>query len=339
MNRTSVNIVLSNQNLHPVIIRPIVKAFHHQHCLSYLDLSNNFIQDEGLKYLTQALVTLKSLSFIDLSGNSLTENGIEYFCTTLEKSAAPVEIKQLKLNFNPIKSCSLKCLSELCRSKSITSLSLVSCKLIDLNNEIESFYNLKELNISYNHFTHQGLRNFLRKLNSTCVESLNFDRCTKDANVGETLANFFTSNCLLSTIKELNLSGLKLNENEILDILRWLQKCENLKSLDVSHQLELTTLSLKFILFNMNNENLSVNLVGCHKLAHSFDIKHNHDQMKAPRHLQMSLPRTKSHDETNEFITKVKDLWMTATESRGTVNQDKNILHLLNDNRNVHEFL
>lgn len=340
LNRTSVNIDLSNQNLRSINARPILKALHHQHCLNHIDISNNFIQDEGLKYLTQALITMKNLSCLDLSGNGITETGIEYFCNTLDKSVTPTEIKHLKLNFNPIKSASLKHLSKLCRSKFITSMSLVACKLVDFDNEIETFNGVKELNISYNHFTFNGLKNIFRKLNSTLMESINLDRCSIELNIGDIIVKFITSGCY-STLREVHLSGLKLTENEILDILRCLQSCGNLKVLNLSYQNDLTFLTMKFILFNMGNDNLRVNLVGCHNIYKTFDIKYNHDQLMSsyPCHIQFSLPKVTTIDVRNEFITKMRDLWMNVTDSRGTIHQDKNILHLLGENRNANEFL
>lgn len=337
MNRTSINFDLSNQNLRPVIIRPIMKAIYHQHCLGHLDLSNNFMLDEGLKYLTQAIATLKNLSYLDLSGNGLTENGIEFFCTSIENSTSPGEIKQLKLNFNPIKSKSLRYLSKLCRCKSTSILSLVSCKLIEFDNEIESFKNVKELNISYNQLSKKGLRNFLRKLNFACIESINMERCSMEEEIGEVIVDFMTSNCVLSTIKEMNLSGLKLNENELLDIFCCIQKACNLKFLDVSYQHELTELSLKFILFHINNDNLSVNLAGCRRLKYALNIKLDERTTSLPCHLKFSLP-TKS-DEKSEYVSKMKDLWMSLTESRGTIHHEKCYLHLLTDIRNLNEFL
>lgn len=340
LNRTSVNIDLSNQNLRPLNARPILKAFHHQHCLNHIDISSNFIQDEGLKYLAQALITMKNLSGLDLSGNAITESGIEYFCNTLDKSATPAEIKHLKLNFNPIKSTSLKYLSELCRKKFITSMSLASCKLVDFDNEIDTFNSVKELNISYNHFTFNGLKNIFRKLNSTLMESINLNRCSSELNIGDIIVNFITSGCY-STLREIHLSGLKLKENEILDILRCLQSCGNLKVLDLSYQNDLTVLTMKFILFNMGNNNLRVNLVGCQNIYKTFDIKYNHDRSMSPYpcHIQLSLPKVPTAVVRNEFITKMRDLWMNVTECRGTIHQDKNILHLLAENRNSYEFL
>jgi hypothetical protein len=94
---------------------------------------------------------------------------------------------------------------------------------------------------------------------------------------------------------------------------------------------------MKFVLFNMGNNNLKVNFIGCHNIYKTFDIKYNHDcsMSSYPCHIQLSLPKVPTAVVRNEFITKMRDLWMNVSESRGTIHQDKYVLHLLAENRNL----
>jgi Ran GTPase-activating protein (RanGAP) involved in mRNA processing and transport len=322
LNRTAINLDLSNQNLRASCCRPILKALHHQSCLLHLDLSSNFIQDEGIKYLSQTLITLRHLTTLDVSGNGITEGGVEHLSNILRKNPFPVEIKSLKLNFNSIRTISLSHISELCRSKSIASLSLTACELEDAG-AMETLCSVKDLEIGYNHLSLKGFKDILRKLNPTIVERINLERCTDVTHIGESIVEFITSGCYTS-LRELNLSGLKLNEIEILDILRCLERCENLSYLDLSYQRELTFLSLKYLLFNMNNRNLSINLKGCQSLyvaSDVFNMCHNQsdDLSCHPCQVQLSLPHRNAEIQRNEFIEKIRDIWDNVTHSRGIV--------------------
>lgn len=350
LNRAAITLDLSNQNLRPSTIRPILKALQHQNCLSQLNLSCNFIQDEGIKYLSQTLITLKHLTFLDLSGNAVTEVGLEHLCSVLTRSAYPQEIKSLKLNFNPIKSISLNNLIELCRCKVITSLSLVSCELMDISSSnMEKLNSLKELDISYNHLSFGGFREMLRKLNPMVIERINLERCMASTAaeemsvVGETIVEFITSGCYTS-LRELNLSGLKLNENEILNILRSLERCDSMRYLDLSYLKDLTFVSFKYLLFHMNNRNLNINLIGCRnlqKISDMFSVNLNHnDILHYPCRVQLSLPKKSSIINSvselnlrNEFIAKMRDIWNEITDTRGIVHIEGNSLKLFVENQ------
>lgn len=337
LNRAAIHLDVSNRNLRPSSARPILKALQHQNCLSQLNMSSNFLQDEGVRYLSQTLITLRQLAILDLSGNAITEGGLEHLCSTLIKSSLPTDLKCLKLNFNPIKSISLSYLSELCRCKSITSLSLTSCELVNVD-AMEMLNTIKELEISYNHLSHNGLKTILRKLNPTIIERINLERCTEQTNVGESIVEFITSGCYTS-LKELNLSGLKLNENEILDILRSLERCANLRYLDLSFQKELTFLSFKYLLLHMNNRNLNINLMGCRnlqKVSNMFNVCRNHiDFTCHPCQVQLSMPkRTAEVNQRNDFIAKMRDVWNEITDTRGMVHVERKSLKLFVENNN-----
>ncbi|KAG5684679.1 hypothetical protein PVAND_013896 [Polypedilum vanderplanki] len=341
LNRVAISIDLSNQNLRPMIARPIFKALQHQNCLVHLDISSNFLQDEGVKYLSQTLITLKRLTYLDLSGNAISERGFEHFCGTLLKSTNPTEIKCLKLSYNPIMSNSLRHLSELCRNKSITSVNLTSCELVN-GNDMVILNNVKEFNISYNHFSLNGLRDVFRNLNATIIESLNLERCSMESNLGATIVSFITSGCSIA-LRELNLSALKFNENEILDILRSLHQCSNLINLNLSYQHELTFLSMKYLLFNMNNKNLRVNLIGCRKLHNTSDIINIHTdntlQLQAhPCHIQLSIPKTMTESVRSEYITKIRELWSNVSDNKGNIQSSRHILYLFSDNQDILNF-
>ena len=323
---------LSNQNLRPSNVQPILKALQHQSCLLDLDLSNNFIQNEGIKFLSHTLVTLKQLQSLNVSGNMVTEGGIEQLCNVLTKSPNPIEIKRLQLSFNPLQSTSLKFVSALCQNKSVVSLSLTSCELTE-SSKLDPITTVRCLDISYNHLTSEGFKGFLRKINPSIAEILNFQRCTSEPAIGECLVQFINSGCYAS-LKEINLAGLNFNENEILDILRSLEKCEQLNAIDLSYLKHLTFLSLKYLLFGMESRSvIEVKLIGCKNLQNPSNMFNyqNIDGQRGNflRSIELSVPKAATESSTREgFIEKMKDLWDVVSGYRGKVEQDKNILRL-----------
>lgn len=266
----------------------------------------------------------------------ITESGLEFFCNALAKSPNPSDLKQLKFSFNPIQSTSLKHVSSLCQSKNVASLSLQCCELTDAN-RLDQITTVKCLDISYNHLTREGFKGFLAKLNPGNVEVLNFERCSSEPFLGASIAQFIASGCY-ATLNEINLSALNLTENEILDILRSLEKCEQLRSLDFSHQKQLTFLTLKYLLVSMRNPSLvQLKLIGCRSLQSPSNIHYNNDGHRQThlRNVQLSLPVQEARD---DFVQKMKALWDDVSGCRGKINQEKNALHLLLDDEAENPF-
>lgn len=329
VNRVSVHLDLSNQNFCPSFVRPVFKALNHQNCLVELDFSSNFIQDEGAKLLSQTLMTLKHLQSLNISGNMITDVGVEYLCSALCKSRETSQITQLKISFNPIKSMSLKPISCLCRRNNIVSLSLSSCDLTDAS-KMEQLSSVKNLDISYNHLTSEGFNDVLKNLNPIVIETLNLELCSSETGLGDSLVKFINSTSCPS-LKEVNLSGLCLDENEILDIVRNLEKCEQLKVLDLSHQKQLTFLTLKYLLFTMECQSLQhVKLIGCtsfHNTANMFSLQNLEEiRVSCLRNVQLSLPKGSKEN----FVERMKELWDVASKHCGKIELDKKTLFMLN---------
>ena len=318
-----------------------MKALQHQNCLMELNLSNNFIGNDGVKSLSQMLSTLKELDVLDISGNMIDDQGLEQLSNSLEKNLTLTEIKQLKLSFNPIQSSSLTSISALCRSKRIAAVFLAGCDFVESDNfgVLES---IKFIDLSYNHLSTKGFKVIVSKLSSNIIETLNLERCSVECNLGNSLVQILTSKTF-TALKEINLAGLKFNENEILDILRGLEKCDQLRKLNLSHQKDLTFLSLKYILINMDSRNLQqVKLIGCRRLQcidNMFNI--NSIDSHCPKSLQnveISLPNAKtSFDERETFIEKMKELWEVISGDQGKVEQDGNILRLTQGDKSIKE--
>jgi Ran GTPase-activating protein (RanGAP) involved in mRNA processing and transport len=279
-----------------------------------------------VKSLSQMLSTLKELETLDVSGNNISEEGLEHLKSALERSRNLAEIRQLRISFNPIQSGSLNYLSSLVRSKNIVSLSLVSCDLTSVG-AMDQLDRVKHIDISYNHLTVEGFRTFLAKLNLDAIETLNLERCSQENDLGEHL-----SSKIFTSLKEINLAGLNFDENAILDILRGLEKCERLKLLDLSHQKQLTFLSLKYILVNMDSACLEhVKLLGCPQLHNIASLGNVEGAcQKSLQKVEVSLPKDTpdAFNMREKFIERMKEVWEAATESQGKVESDGSVLRL-----------
>lgn len=328
INRAAALLDLSNQNLNPSSVRPVLKALQHQSCLLQLDLSSNFIQNDGLKLLAQTLMTLKHVQLVDVSGNMITESGVEHFCNALVKCPGIAGLTQINLSFNPIKSTSLRFISGLCQSKKTEKLSLSSCELTDVH-RIE-LNGLKALDVSFNFLSTEAFKWMLRSLNASSIETFNLERCSVELNLAAPLVQFINAGCFMR-LREINLSGLNFDENEILDIIRALEKCEQLQELDLSHQKQITFLTLKYLLFSLECRSLEkIKLIGCKHLLSTSDLlavqSNNVQRENRLKSVQLSLP----NDTTKAtFIEKLTELWNGVCGYRGKTNLDKNVIQLV----------
>lgn len=333
-NRNSLAIHLANLNLSSASVRPIMKSLQHQSILNEINLASNFVLNDGIKFLAQTLNTLKCLNSLDISGNMVTEIGVEYLSKTLQKSQLPSEIRLLNVSFNPIKSSSLKFISDIVRMKNVQALSMISCDLSTVDH-ISDMSPLKHVNISYNHFSSNALKKFLHELNSCNVESLNLEQCSNDSQLGEVIVDFIQSGSYLSLV-ELNLSGLELNENEILDIFRCIDKCQKLKIINMSKTNRLTFLAVKYLLYSLDCQTLErIVLLNCRQLRTVTNLECLKPSNNVTTHrrnlrqIQLSLPRETSIK--NEFVDSLKEFWAFLCEGHDKIEETKTTLFLSRD--------
>jgi Ran GTPase-activating protein (RanGAP) involved in mRNA processing and transport len=327
----------SNLNLSSTNVRPIMKSLQHQSILSEINLTNNLIQNDGIKFLAQTLSTLKCLNSLNISGNMITEVGVEFLTNILSKSQFPSEIKALNLSFNPIKSNSLRFISEICKMKNVQVLEMVSCDLstVDYINDMKT---VKHVNLSYNHFTSSSLSKFFNKLNASNIEKLNLEQCSNEFQLGEVICDFIQSGSYLSLI-ELNLCGLELNENEILDIFRCIDKCQKLKVINLSKMKRLTFLSVKYLLYSLDcvtlekivllNCPLLRNVTNLDSLKPSNNVTTHRNLNRNLKQIQLSLPRDMSIK--TEFVDSLKEFWGFLCEGHDKIEETKTILFLSRD--------
>lgn len=313
--------------LSPKHSRPLFKALHFQTNITKIDLTNSFIEDEGLKHLTQALPTMKQITTLNLSGNLITAVGIKYFSNIFdtESSECLPELNTLILNNNPLQNQSVNGLEKICNNLSqLSMLHLSSTELTDLQGADLRFAHLTNIDVSFNLFTPTGLLRSIDKLNSCKLEKLKLSFCgtllhgreALERNLIDALTKMFDAgNC--ANLQEIYLCGLNLNDVDCWQIVQSLKRSKVLRILSLRDNSLLTRVSWKLLLENLSIPNLY--LEGCRILlsdlnAQDEEILNNVTQYC--ENIKVSLNAEMS--DGDQFET-VKRIWNSITHYAGKV--------------------
>lgn len=253
-----------------VTSKPLFKALQHQSNLTVLDLSNNFLTNDGLRNLAQSLPTLKQLKSLNLSGNLISSEGLQHLADIYPKSnACLIDLRSLDLSFNPIQNQGLAHLSKFCTNlKNLSALNLCSTDLTDFQ-FIDCYLNrLTEFDLSFNQFKLKNLIKCLKELNSCKLVRLNVGFSTMESGISECLSTLLHSGTC-ENLTELNLSGLHLSDGDVWQILQSIQQSK-LQIVHLDENPELSSISLKLLLERLAVDHLYLN--GCGKMFKNFDI-------------------------------------------------------------------
>lgn len=255
------------------------RSIHFQSNLTTIDLSNCFLEDEGIKQLSQALPTIGQLNSLILSGNLITSVGIRHLSSIIDKENENnnilSELSNLDLSFNPLQNQSLSFLSKFCRKLvQLRSLNLSSTELSDLHEYDLNYGSLVGLNLSLNDFTCNGLTKIIGCLNSCKLISINFSYCFGLSE--ENSYGFF--DCLIkmlsdgtgASLEEVHLDGCRLSDTDCWRLTQALQRSKSLRYLSLRDNIQLTKITWKFLLENIHINTLR--LEGCHALI--TDLNH-----------------------------------------------------------------
>jgi Leucine-rich repeat (LRR) protein len=265
---------LADQNLTANLSKPIFKALNHQTNLMFLDLSNNSLQNDGLKSLVPALPTLQQLKSLNLSNNLITAAGLEHlasiFDSTSSASEVLVNLNELELAHNPLYNESVKSLARICSNlPQLRKLNLSTCELETFYDFDLNFGGLSDLNVSFNQLSVEAVRKLLPKLNTCILVRLNLNFCgPKMTELGKHFAATFDSGTG-SCLQALHLANLNLTDSDLWEIVCAIKKCDGLEELHLL-QNPLTTVSLKY-LFNKLPMLEALHLDGCNRLLRTLD--------------------------------------------------------------------
>lgn len=222
---------------------PIFKALLHQTTLRVLDLSNNFIQNEGCKQLSRPLETLKHLKTLNLRGNCITSVGLGNLT-----SARLTELEDLDLSYNPLGNGSIKEIDQICcHATELKKLHLSSCNISNFYDFDLQFFNLTNFNMSFNSLTPSAAKSVILKLNSCRMQYLNLNFCTVNEHpFGSYLLEFLQSGTC-EKFRYLELAGCHLTDMDVFNITTHLSKAKDLEEINLSMNPKLTPRSLRYI--------------------------------------------------------------------------------------------
>lgn len=266
------SLTINDQIIMPRCSRPLFKSLHFQTNLLVMDLSQCFLEDEGVKHLAQTLPTISQLNTLNLSGNLITVNGIKYLCAALETVAGNIllpELSALNLSFNPLQNQSIPSLTKLCQHlPQLKSLSLASVEFTDLQNFDFHFNTLTDIDLSLNEFTSSGLSNVINQLNACQLVRIDLSYCFGSnernsqnvSNFVDDLAQVLNAGTCANLV-EINLSGCHFNDVNCWRIIQALGRAKQLADVSLRDNSLLTKVSWKCLLENLNARHL--HLEGC----------------------------------------------------------------------------
>ncbi|XP_023293316.2 tonsoku-like protein [Lucilia cuprina] len=332
------SIYLTDFWLTPLQIEPIFKAILHQTNLRILDLSNNFIQNEGCRLLAKSLPTLKQLKALNLKGNFITADGLEslLFCPGIEKLC---DIEELVLSQNPLGNTSLRMLDRFCNSasgKSLQKLHISQCNLTQLYDYDFAFYQLVDFDISFNQLNDDSIRKLLSKLNSCRLQSLNLSYIKMELSdddrlnlvLADKLAEFFESGTC-EKFKNIELVGCQLSDVNIYKIVQCLSRANDLELFNISNNVRLSSSSLHFILDKLPQLRKLV-AINCTNLIEADKVERLAHLKQIPNYISITLS---SCDLSMSCLNdKLCQLWQEHWGDRGKIKSfDNNLILYTND--------
>lgn len=319
---------ITDQILIPKLSRPLLKSIHFQSNLAVIDLTNSFLEDDGIKYLAQALPTISQLTTLNLSGSLITSSGIKYLATIFDTHPTALsELRHLNLNYNPLQNQSLSLLSKFCINlPQLKNLYLSSTELTDLEDYDLNFNALTELDLSLNSFVPAGLVKALEKINASQIIKLNLAFCSFTQNVVEnaenenlminSLINTF-SNSTSAGLEELYLTGCNLNDVNCWRILQNISRSKVLRTISLRDNKCLSKVSWKFLLENICTKNLL--LEGCKNLVNDItDI--DAENFSAPGECSENIYLSLENESGKEAaLVQLQKIWNVVSRCSGKI--------------------
>lgn len=241
-----------------------------------IDLSECFLEDEGMKFLAQALPTIGQLTSLNLRGNLITANGIKYLTASIESNPTTVmlsELNTLNLSFNPLQNQSIPPLAKLCQHlPQLRSLSLSSVEFSDLQDFNLKFHALTKIDLSLNEFNSTGLARAIEQFNACKLERIDLSYClassARNSQNSNDLVDALTKVLNAGTcahLEEIHLSGCHLNDIDCWQIIQALSRSKQLLVAALRDNPSLTKVTWKFLLENLSVQKLY--LEGCSLLV------------------------------------------------------------------------
>lgn len=258
-------LIITDQSLDKQMSQPLFKALQHQSNLESIDLSNNLLEDESLNLLATILPTLPRLKHLNLAGNHITRDGITILASVTANNFPNLE--SLDFSFNPLTNSSIPSLDILLtNTKNLKKLSLCATEMTDLpnpSNESFKYSQMTDVDFSFNQMKLQNLNKILKKLNSCRMVSLNLAYSCSDRGVVESIVAFLNAGTC-EKLRDLNLSGLDLEDADIWMLSQALERAKNLNTLRLMENRRLSSITFKLLMERLSVKTLELD--GCLKI-------------------------------------------------------------------------
>lgn len=319
---------ITNQLLNPVTCKPILKAIHQQHLLTIIDLSNNFIEDDGVKLVALSLPALAQLKELNLSGNMISLVGIRHLNNIFQQHPnALAELGRLSLNYNMLGNESVPSLAQLCQSlPKLQSLALRSIDITQLSADEMNLFKLTSFDISFNTFMTAELGKILQKLNYSILQKLDISFCTRqntDDSIGDLISvAMYTGTC--QHLKELHFAGLHLKDPDVYSIVDAIYKYRKntLDRIDFSDNPDLSPITLQLFLERVTVEYL--HLENCRVLRNLSAF----DSSIHPFEIDRIYPKNLFFTSTADEIESLKRVCLRLYKNRCNFISMKRLIHV-----------
>lgn len=224
-SHTTHRLALGARTLSPSQIRPLFRALTHQTHITAILISDNNIGDDGLKYLTECICTMRHLTNLDLSRNNITGDGMKVLLNAFEKATRPLlqSLEELDLTGNPIADDGFRCVVKLCQYVSLKVLKLNYCRITEnaINESTKNmhFDSLESVDFSNNDVKKVMISCFVSSLNPNLITDLELDNVGVEGNVVGCIASFMDLAKELK-IRRFGLSNCKLVDGQFMRLLR-----------------------------------------------------------------------------------------------------------------------
>ncbi|KAM8709744.1 hypothetical protein ACLKA7_016536 [Drosophila subpalustris] len=289
------NLELAGLWLRETQTEPVFKALLHQARLTILDLSCNFIGNEGCQQLAKALPTLLQLKTLRLKCNAISNQGLEALLCgqAMEKLE---HLEELELSQNPLGNGSLRTLHRFCGSsagRALTTLRLSQCELTELQDFDLAYTQLSSFDISFNQLTQQSVRRLTDQLNSCRLEHLNLSyiRWPLDEQSGFALGDRLVTLLESGTSERfvrLEIAGCGLIDAHICKITQYLAKAKQLEWLDISDNERLSGAALGYVLDELPQLRTLL-ATNCVRLLDDLRIQKLEQQKQLPKRMDLSI--------------------------------------------------
>ena len=226
-------LILSRDKLEMSSLKLLVNNMIFLTQLRELDLRCNEIRDEGLIELSRGLKYIPLVENIILRENNIGDKGIKVFAYSLHHL---IHLKALNLNWNNISDEGMIALSH----ANVSHLEILKLKennigkdgIIEFSNNLNKFIKLKYLDLGWNKIGEEGMKAFSD--NMFFLNELSFLLLSKNEIGDNGIISFSLKLSQLSKLETLLLWNNKIGNKGGESLLGIMQKCMNIKTIDLS---------------------------------------------------------------------------------------------------------